>query len=142
MSYPPGLLRRWIWPLLLATTIVMASGRSQVAAPPVVNIDKLSHFAVFGLLATLFARTQPPRRWWWGVVLASAFGISDEWHQSFTPGRSVEFADWVADTTGAIVAVSVYARWAFYRRALERNLGPGRRLSVAKPARSMADTSA
>lgn len=89
-----------------------------------VGIDKVTHFFVFGLLATLVVRNglATGRRAWMAVVAVSAFGLTDEWHQSFTPGRSVEVADWVADTLGAAAAVAAYVRWPGYRRALEREL--------------------
>ncbi len=112
----------WVWPILLATMVFMASGRGQVAAPGIVGIDKVGHFLVFGLLGALIARTQPRRRWWLGIVVASLYGISDEFRQSLTPGRSVEFADWVADTVGALLSVTLYSRWTLYRKILEINL--------------------
>ena len=40
------------------------------------------------------------------VLLALAYGISDEIHQSFTPGRSPDVMDVVADTIGAGVGVA------------------------------------
>jgi hypothetical protein len=40
----------------------------------------------------------------------------------------MEFADWVADTLGAAVAVVVYLRWNGYRRVLETPLRRRRRL--------------
>ena len=114
---------KWLWPFALATMIAIASGRGQVAGPDVVGIDKVAHFALFGLLATLVVRSGfPPRRAWVAVLLVSAFGLTDEWHQSFTPGRMVEVADWVADTLGAITAVALYVRWPRYRALLERPL--------------------
>ncbi|TVP81341.1 MAG: VanZ family protein [Puniceicoccaceae bacterium] len=127
---PPRLTkvdRAYLWPILLAVTIFMASGRSELAVPDVdiqLSKDKIGHFFVFGLVATSILRT-PRLRACRGrdlliaVLLTSAFGCFDELRQSFTPGRSVEFADWVADTLGAIVAVSVYAKWHSYRRLLE-----------------------
>jgi len=36
----------------------------------------------------------------------SLYGISDEWHQSFVPGRNADYLDWVADTLGASLALS------------------------------------
>lgn len=102
----------------------MVSGRSQVSAPNIVGIDKIAHFFVFGLLGTLVARVPAVADWrglglYWAVVLTSCYGITDEFHQSFTPGRSVELADWLVDTAGAALAVAIYARWRFYRAALE-----------------------
>ncbi len=117
---------------MLVVTIFNASGQSEVAAPGIINIDKIGHFGVFGLLGILIARTQSRRRWWLGFVLASLYGICDEWRQSFTPGRSVEFADWVADTLGAALAVTLYSRWSFFRETLEIKIGPSRVRSVAK----------
>lgn len=124
MGWPTQLgWRGWLWPAALAATIVVASGRGQVAAPDIVDFDKVAHAAVFGLLATLVHRNGfPPRQAWLPVLLVSLFGALDEWHQSFTPGRSVEVADWVADTVGAALAVTIYVNWTAYRRWLERGL--------------------
>ena len=87
------------------------------------------HFAVYGLLATMIVRAflAPEGKWsrsaaWVSIALASAYGISDEWHQSFTPGRAVELADWIADTLGATFAVVLYCRWHRYRGWLETPL--------------------
>lgn len=132
---------RWIYPCVLAAMIVVASGRSQVAAPEVVNIDKLIHFSVFGLLATLVVRAPGIRAAWMAVLLVSLFGISDEIRQSFTPGRSVEFADWLADTAGAAVAVAAYTFWAGYRGLLETMLRRKRRNSVSSSVSVSASTS-
>ena len=81
--------------------------------PEVVNIDKLLHclaYAVLGL-AAFFAL--PPRYLasrplsaGCGVILfCLLFGIADELHQYFIPGRSADGWDLVADTGGGVVAV-------------------------------------
>lgn len=128
----------WLWPAILAGVISLASGRSHLAGPEIVNIDKLAHFLVFGLLATLMARIDGVRAWpglglGWAVALASAYGLLDEYHQSFTPGRFVEVADWVADTLGAALAVALYARWPWYRNLLETRLGRRKRRVETAP---------
>ncbi|MCF7688666.1 MAG: VanZ family protein [Cephaloticoccus sp.] len=122
----PNLLP-WAYVAALAATIVFASGRSVVVAPDIVDFDKLAHFFIYGLLATLVTRAGfPERRGWWAVLIVSLFGLTDEWHQSFTPGRAVELADWVADTLGAITAVAVYMHWRNYRTWLENPLWTGK----------------
>ncbi len=131
MVFPAHLgWRGWCWPVLLAGMIVYASGTGNVAGPRIIGFDKVAHFFVFGLLATLVVRNGfARRRAWLAIVIVSAFGASDEWHQSFTPGRTMQVADWVADTLGAIVAVAVYTRWTGYQRWLEaplRRLGKSR----------------
>lgn len=136
--------REWLWPLLLIALIFTASGRSEVAAPDVPRIDKVAHFFVYGLLSTLIARVPQivrlrPLGIYSAVVLASLYGISDEWHQSFTPGRSVELFDWFMDTAGAVVAVTVYAHWPRYRSLLEAPLAV--RSRVEMPAGAASDSS-
>ena len=119
--------RGWLWVLALAAMIGFASGQSRVASPEIAEFDKVAHFFVYGLLATLVARNLPvSRRVWLAILLVSLFGASDEWHQSFTPGRSATVADWVADTLGAALAAAAYAGWAGYRGLLER---PMRRIA-------------
>ena len=122
-------LQIW-WAVAVAITVVCASSRSTVAGPNVVNIDKVAHFAVYGLIATLICRVGGGWRGaLWGLLGASAFGVTDEWHQAYVPGRSSDVFDWIADTTGAALAVSLYAGWNSYRRLLETHLWhwPGRR---------------
>ena len=117
-------LRAWFWPLLMMALIFFASSHSKIAAPQVGGVDKLGHFVVYGWLGVLWARVGfvarlKPLGAWSAVAIASLYGISDEFHQSFTPGRGVEFADWVADTLGALFAVTLYLRWHSLRRWLE-----------------------
>ncbi len=40
------------------------------------------------------------------VLCCSLYGISDEWHQSFVPGRDSSIGDWLADTAGALLLAS------------------------------------
>lgn len=116
-------MARWVYPLALAGTIIFASGRGQVAGPDIVNFDKVAHLAVFGLLATLVLRSPGLRHAWVAVVAVSLFGAADELRQSLSPGRFMEFGDWVADSTGAVLAVAAYRFWPWYRRLLETPLG-------------------
>lgn len=122
----------WLWPILLAATLFIASGQSDVAAPAWAHADKVFHVLVYGLLATLAARTQRPQRYWLGVVFASVYGLFDEFRQTLTPGRMMEMADWAADTGGALLAVGLYAAWPAYRRVLELDL---RRCRPGLPSR-------
>jgi VanZ family protein len=124
---PPRDRRRWIWPVLIAALIITASSRSHVAGPHIVNFDKVVHFSIYGLLATLTARLgQGGRAAAAALIAVSIFGLSDEWHQSYVPGRSCDVWDWVADTTGAALAVTLYAGWPRYRGLLEREFGQRR----------------
>ena len=122
---------QWVWPLAFAALIFFASSRSRVVGPHFQNSDKLVHFAAYGLLATLICRQWPGWRGaGWALLLASAYGASDEWHQSFVPGRSSDVFDWVADTAGAALGVTLYTGWLRYRTLLEWPI----RLAAAKNA--------
>lgn len=67
--------------------------------------DKLAHACAFGVLGIfLYLAT---KRWWLVIAIVSLYGISDEFHQSFVSGRSVDSTDWIADTVGAVLAVTV-----------------------------------
>ena len=121
-------LRAYFWPVALAAIVFVASSRPRVASPDVSNFDKAAHFGVFGLLGTLVCRLRPG---WSGAVIglvaASGFGATDEWHQGFVPGREPGVDDWIADTLGAALAVSLYAGWSWYRRLLETPIWPRQR---------------
>jgi VanZ family protein len=113
------------WALAIAGLIFYASSRSNVVATGVTRIDdKFAHFAVYGLLGTLVCRIGGRGRFaaLGSCLLVAMYAASDEWHQSFVPGRFADVGDWIADTLGAAVAIGLYTRWAWYRQWLERPL--------------------
>ncbi len=73
--------------------------------------DKLAHmaaYAVMGLLAWRSFSHRLPKQAQLAVasiVFASLYGASDEWRQSFVPGRNADALDWLADCLGAAMAV-------------------------------------
>ncbi|MEC8614865.1 MAG: VanZ family protein [Verrucomicrobiota bacterium] len=117
----------YLWPVLLIIVIFVGSGSHDLATPDLgfqFHIDKIAHILVFGLVATLIIRTPKFNDLSLQSVLTttlitSVYGACDEFRQSLTPTRSVEFADWLADTFGAFAAVTLYAKWHWYRRLLE-----------------------
>ena len=40
------------------------------------------------------------------VAVSSLYGATDEFHQSFVPGRTADLLDWVADTLGAALGAA------------------------------------
>jgi VanZ family protein len=89
-------------------------------------VSTLGHVTVYAVLAALV--------WWalgstgvsgsWRVALAVAvavlYGVTDEWHQSFVPGRTPDVRDIVADTTGAVLAM-VVVTWLARRGVIDAN---------------------
>lgn len=109
----------WLPALAWAGVIFLLSSLPDTGAPTweIPHIDKVSHAAVFAILALLIFRAarqghgiSPRRAAVWAIALASLYGVIDEFHQSFTPNREVDPLDWVADTAGAIVATMLASR--------------------------------
>ncbi len=121
---------RMLWPLALASTIVYSSGGAGPQLPDflqLVSIDKLVHFFIFGLLATLILRVYDNKLAhikyaFIAIIVTSLFGLLDEWHQYLNPYRYFEVANWMADTLGSIVAVIAYQSLQPYKRLLEMNI--------------------
>lgn len=91
-----------------------------------------AHFVVYAVLGALYLWALPRRERMWptafaAVALASLYGITDEFHQSFVPGRMPDPADWLVDTAGALTAVLIIAgiRRTLATRAPERSTAPG-----------------
>jgi VanZ family protein len=76
--------------------------------------DKLVHLLVYAVLGLFFMLPLAGGRWqgvtgkvaFSAVVLALLYGISDEWHQAFTPNRTPDVMDVAADTLGAAAGVA------------------------------------
>jgi VanZ family protein len=113
-------VRRAAWafvPALAYAAIIFAlSAQSDPLPflPPEIFLqDKLLHAAEYAVLGGLLvpalraAGLRPRVALVASVVIASAFGATDELHQSFVPGRDAAVADWVADTVGAAVGALV-----------------------------------
>ena len=49
-------------------------------------------------------------------LIAVAYGVSDEFHQSFVPNRHAELRDLGADAIGAFAATIVAGAWGIIRR--------------------------
>ena len=81
--------------------------------------DKLVHtveYAVLGGLCVYASQRTWPRHHALrttlvGAFLAVAFGVTDEVHQSFVPGRNADLMDLVADTLGASLGAVIAAVW-------------------------------
>lgn len=117
-DYFAALWLRWLPAALWASLIFWASSRPASLIPliPLPHADKGIHFVEFAVLCYLICWAQQTSRrglravMWLAVLTASAYGAVDEYHQSFTPERTPEIADWVADTLGAVTAGLLWLR--------------------------------
>jgi VanZ family protein len=108
--------RPWIPALLWAATIFVLSSFPGSAYPAtnLVNADKLVHIALYGLLGGLCARGFVRGSGWglWPVLglaalLSTLYGVSDELHQAFVPGRNSDWHDVVADAVGSLLGAAL-----------------------------------
>lgn len=111
-------MRRFLlWAPPVAYMLLIFYSSSQSDPAPVLTRavwDKLLHTGGYALLAILFCRALRGEGLTLvatvlaAIVLTSIYGASDEWHQAFTPMRSSDIHDWIADTTGAIAGAFLF----------------------------------
>jgi VanZ family protein len=72
-----------------------------------------SHALEFGVLAVLLALALQGRRRAFLVsfLVTALYAFSDEFHQSFVPGRVPDPWDLVCDLSGALLALALWAAW-------------------------------
>lgn len=69
--------------------------------------DVLGHGALYFILGSLLYLSFSRHAGKWTVLIAALFGLSDEFHQSFVPGRTPEVKDFLVDTLAALAAVLI-----------------------------------
>jgi VanZ family protein len=100
-------LSLWAPPVLYAALIFYLSSRSSFPVPGVVwDFDKVIHFIEYGGFAFLLLRASGNPLV--SLLIASLYGVSDEVHQAFVPGRDSSVFDALADTIGAGVTCAVW----------------------------------
>ncbi len=104
----------------MSALIFVSSSWPMPPQPPIAIpfYDKWAHFATYTLLGLSYlnAATQGGKRTsririFYGYIATILYGLSDEFHQSFVPGRNSEWADVLADAMGASFALVIYFRW-------------------------------
>ncbi len=120
MTDTPSPLRRWLPALAIMAVIFYASSTPSRELPQFgvwdFLVKKGGHLGGYALLgaAYAFALQRGPRPTWRevgvAVVLALLYAISDESHQSFTPGRTPSSVDVAIDMAGALTGASLYKR--------------------------------
>lgn len=106
-------------------TIWWLSDRQTLPQPPGFSMQVwsvLGHMAMFGALGLTIwwalgmnSRLLNRERTMYAIGIATAYGVLDEFHQSFVPGRNPSAMDVVVDFVGAALAVLIvprlYKRW-------------------------------
>lgn len=106
-------IRRWLPAFAWMALIFLMSSQSQPPGPADPALDfiwkKGVHVASYALLAHLLrgAIGPSPRAKQWAWMLTLLYAISDEFHQSFVPGRTARATDVAIDMVGATIGLYV-----------------------------------
>jgi VanZ family protein len=82
---------------------------------------KSAHVLAYAVLAWLWWRVLSPGRQltgaslWAAFILTTLYGVSDEIHQSFVPGRHARLADVLFDASGALAMILLLRRVKWLR---------------------------
>jgi VanZ family protein len=107
--------------LLIAAGIWFLSSQSTLPNPKgIFGYDKLQHLLAYMALAGAAGLWVSPEGWrrrrLFVTVLvaaaASVYGVADELHQRFVPGRDCNVRDWIADTAGSVIGAAIVAGMA------------------------------
>jgi VanZ family protein len=104
----------WAPVVLYMGLIFYASAQPEVPLPPGLT-DKPTHSLAYTGLGVLVVRALAGglgaridvATALLGIVLTTAYGMTDEFHQMFVPGRSAEVKDLFADAIGAVLGAIV-----------------------------------
>jgi VanZ family protein len=132
-AHPVALFDRVLWPPVLAYMAMLFAFSSWETPPSLTEgaywgVHSLLYLGLGALILRALARAR-----WTGVtalravaatVIAAAYGVTDEYHQSFVPGRSAEVFDLVADTAGAAAAAGGLWLWGRMKHADASHQGP------------------
>lgn len=112
--YRQAVAARWYYAVLASALIFYESSLPIRVPGTIPHLDKVVHgLLYFGLGMSYFnvatrggARTTA-RACWVAFALTVAYGVSDEWHQAYVPGRSADWQDVAADAVGAALALGL-----------------------------------
>lgn len=122
---------KWLPALFVACCNVYLSSQEHIKQMPTFwNADKVVHFfcfAGFSFWVAFACNIKSYKKVWLPTLIISLWAVTDEIHQSFTPGREPSALDWFADTAGAFLGAVVFVFVVTKIKALlERRACPGR----------------
>ena len=111
-------LIRWLPATIWMVFIFVMSSQEQFPKTPGISTSALAvvaHLVLYGLLAFFFTiaierdgrATRSTQLT--AIALAVLYGLSDEFHQSFVPGRNSSALDLAVNSIGATIAVITWA---------------------------------
>ena len=122
---------KWLPAIFVACCNIYLSSQEHIKQMPTVwNADKVVHFfcfAGFSFWVAFACNIKSYKKVWLPTLIISLWAVTDEIHQSFTPGRESSALDWFADTAGAFLGAVVFVFVVTKIKALlERRACPNR----------------
>lgn len=111
--------------VIMGTIFFLSHQRGdEISLPDFSNSDLVAHAIAYGALAATilyawekrYKSRYPVKVILFTVLACLIYGISDEFHQSFIPGRYVSALDVVADTLGPLLVCSFW--WLNSKKSL------------------------
>lgn len=111
--------RIYLPPLIYAALIFGVSCFHYVPVPTIdrISLDKLYHVAEFTVFGYLLMRAWHQGKHLSGfplilltIIIGAGYGVSDEVHQLFVPGRFFSYWDMAADAVGTVVGSLIYLK--------------------------------
>ncbi len=120
----------WLVPILQS---VFPDAGLQTLSFMVWTIRKCAHVVEYAILTILtwralwFGPSRRPAIWspvhaWWAFAIATLYGASDEFHQTFVPSRMGSVTDIVADAMGSLIALAIIYGFCRMRSGKDREL--------------------
>lgn len=109
----------WLPAFLYMGLIFISSAQSNLSSPlEFPQSDKLLHVLMYGPLGFLVVyalsrSVSNANLIFFGAFLAFLYGLTDEIHQAFVPGRNASALDALADGTGAMIGSFIYTKMRF-----------------------------
>lgn len=122
-------MKRWLPVVAWMTSIFLVSHQPSTGLPDFgladLLVKKAAHFLAYAFLAWLVQRAWWPGAgsWLGALVITAVYALSDEFHQTYVPGRLGSLADIFIDVSGALSALLV-THWYTYSRPLSAGKGP------------------
>ena len=135
--------RPWLFRALTVGWMLLIFLLSSQSSLPTIRLfsgtDLLAHAVFYGVLCVLLARSlAPPRVTTWKrvlllIILVTFYGITDEYHQLFVPGRHASLWDILADGLGAFLAATMLFWWDRRTMNISQHVLPEEKNALSAP---------
>lgn len=117
----------WLPVVVYMGVLFGLSSLSEVPSLPGDTDNHLVHFMAYAGLGIVTLRAVAGGEWKGvtaaavagAVLISSLYGVSDEYHQRFVPGRSFDVFDMLADALGSLAATCAVWAWVIIERRLK-----------------------